>query len=147
MAGPVNVAFDTSVLVASMIEGHPRHAESARRLEECHGTARRGFVSTHALAETFAVLSAMPIRPRLHPADCVRLVEQNVLKHLTVVPLNERSYRDAMQRAADLGLAGGIVYDALHVVAAQQAKCRRLYTLNARHFARLAPPGLDILEP
>jgi len=44
-------------------------------------------------------------------------------------------------------VAGGAVYDAEIAEAAYRAGARRLLTLNRRHFERLAPEGLEIVEP
>ena len=44
-------------------------------------------------------------------------------------------------------MAGGAVYDAEIAEAAYRAGARRLLTLNRRHFERLAPEGLEIVEP
>ncbi|MBI5383606.1 MAG: PIN domain-containing protein [Verrucomicrobia bacterium] len=49
--------FDTTVLVAAMVEDEPRHEACAQALEG----ARDGYASTHSLAECYATLtSALP---------------------------------------------------------------------------------------
>jgi hypothetical protein len=44
-------------------------------------------------------------------------------------------------------VAGGAVYDARIIAAAVKGGALRLLTLNARHFERLAPEGLEIPVP
>jgi predicted nucleic acid-binding protein len=46
---------------------------------------------------------------------------------------------------ADLGLSGGIVYDALIARAAQKVKADRLLTLNPGDFRRVWPNGERII--
>jgi predicted nucleic acid-binding protein len=48
---------------------------------------------------------------------------------------------------AKRGLASGIVYDALHVMAARKASCSRIYTQNLDHFRPLCPPEILLSAP
>jgi predicted nucleic acid-binding protein len=47
----------------------------------------------------------------------------------------------AIEQAAQAGIAGGAVYDALIARCALKAKAQTLYTWNVRHFQRL---GADL---
>jgi len=47
----------------------------------------------------------------------------------------------------DRGIAGGAVYDAAIAHAAFGAGARTLLTLNRTHFERVAPAGLEVVEP
>ena len=51
-------------------------------------------------------------------------------------------------RLAELGLAGGAVYDGLIAFAARKAGADLLLTLNVEHFRRFLPEGVpDIVSP
>jgi predicted nucleic acid-binding protein len=130
----VSAGFDTSVLVAGALSAHPHHAASGQRLQEVISNQQVGVISTHAVAEFFAVLSAMPTIPRLHPLDVIRLYEENIRPFFTIVPLDQTDYETALQMATSAGRASGAVYDALHLVAARKRQCDRFYTCNLRHF-------------
>jgi predicted nucleic acid-binding protein len=143
MEPAMKVAFDTSVLVAAVLSAHPHHAASAQRLREVVSGHGAGIISTHAVAEFFAVLSAMPTTPRLHPLDVIRLYEESVRPFFTIVPLDQADYEASLQMAASAGRASGAVYDALHLAAARKARCERFYTCNLRHFLGL--PAVDAL--
>lgn len=54
---------------------------------------------------------------------------------------------DLLAGFRDREIAGGTVYDALIAEAAHRAGARSLVTLNRQHFERLAPEGLEIVEP
>ena len=41
----------------------------------------------------------------------------------------------------------GVVYDALHLIAAERAGCQRIYTYNLAHFNRLKPLGITVTAP
>ena len=57
----MKVAFDTSVLIAGSVSSHPHHERALwwladdREFERC--------ASWHALAETWSVLTRLPLRP------------------------------------------------------------------------------------
>lgn len=63
----MKVLFDTSVLVAAMLAEHPRHPESLPWLQRVQVKEIAGFVSTHTLAELYAVLTRLPRTPRINP--------------------------------------------------------------------------------
>ena len=49
---------------------------------------------------------------------------------------------------ADRGLIGGVIYDALAVYTARQARVDQIVTLNAKDFRRIDPELSDkIIEP
>jgi predicted nucleic acid-binding protein len=63
----MNVCFDTSALVAALLQQHPHHAVAFPRLQAVKDGTLRGHLTTHGLAELFATLTALPLKPRLHP--------------------------------------------------------------------------------
>jgi len=144
----VKVLADTSVLVAAMVESHPDHERAFRWLRQArHGEIELA-VCAHSLAETYSVLSTLPVRPRIGPETARRLVRDNVESVATIVELRGRDYLAVLDRMSSSGLAGGIVYDALAVRAAEKVEADRLVTLNAADFRRAWPDGVDrIIEP
>ena len=54
----VLVAVVVAVLVAALVQGLPRHADALPYLSEAHGGSRHLLVAAHALAETYATLTA-----------------------------------------------------------------------------------------
>ena len=142
----MKVYFDTSVLVAALVEQLPHHETALA----CLSAACRGqdaVTSTHTLAETYATLTALPLPRRIQPAEARLIVTDSVQKKLTILPLSSRIYERAMARVADRGLASGVIYDALHLQCAEGAKCRRLYTYNLGDFQRLQPQSVTLLAP
>lgn len=131
--------FDTSVLVAGLSAAHAGHEVARSRL----AAAARGevdmAVSTHALAELYATLTALPTRPRVTPGQARHLIEENVLQRAAVVALDAADYAQVLDRMADLGLTSGAVYDALHVRAAEKVEADELLTFNGRDFRRMPP--------
>lgn len=131
--------FDTSVLVAALVEGHPRHADAWPWLEAASEGALEGAVSLHGVAELYAVLTVLPsLRPRPTPHEIVELVRRSVTGVLAAVGLDATDYEEAIRRAADRGVRGGGLYDALIEQAARDWGAELLLTLNRADFVRLA---------
>lgn len=64
----MKVLFDTSVLVAALIVDHPKHSESLPWLLRIKAEEIQGFISTHSLAELYAVLTRLPLPQMIAPA-------------------------------------------------------------------------------
>ncbi|HEY5999043.1 MAG TPA: PIN domain-containing protein [bacterium] len=144
----MRVYFDTSVLVAALVREHPRHERAFARLLRARSGGDRLLTSGHTLAELFAVLTTLPVSPRIAPAAAGRLVRESVEAHADVVALSVADYRETVRRLADLGFCGGIIYDALACQAATRARADLLLTFNLKDFRRVCPEGgLRIEEP
>jgi predicted nucleic acid-binding protein len=145
----MQVLFDTSALVLAVVSTLPHHRQALACYQKFRGGRGRakGFCTTHALAEAYATLTAMPLVPRISPADAARLIQENFSRDLTVLPLSAVDYAAAVDRVAALGLASGVIYDALHLVAAERHACKRMYTYNLADFSRLKPDAVEIVTP
>ncbi len=141
----MRVLFDTSVLVAAMVTSHPSHPQAAPWLRRAKTGDEEFFVAAHTLAELYAVLTRLPTAPRISPAVALRLVEENVASRATVVALDASEYRRLLGRWAELGVAGGAVYDGLVARVAEKIRAERLLTLNLSHFRRVWPEGAALL--
>lgn len=143
----MKVFFDTSVLVAAVVDQLAQHGRAfsyfSAMLEDGHFCT----CSTHVLAECYATLTALPLPRRVQPEEARLLIETNFVGKLTILDLGMEDYRDALLRVAGLGLRSGVVYDALHLECAEKAGYERLVTFNAKDFERLKPKGLKILVP
>jgi predicted nucleic acid-binding protein len=128
--------FDTSVLVAAFWGGHREHAASIKLL----GAAdkRQSACAAHSLAEVYAVMTALPVRPAL-PPEQVLLFVQAARERLTIVTLDEAEYLATIQRTAELGFTSGRIYDALLLRCAAKVKARTIYTWNLKHFQAIDP--------
>jgi len=133
--------FDTSVLVAAIVEPHPMHTRALPWLQRAKAGKIDFLVVTHTLAELYAVLTALPLKPRISPSTAWRLVHDNVETSAKIVSLSPSDYKDTVKNMSELGLTGGIIYDALVVKAAQKSGVERLLTFNADDFIRLWPGG------
>ncbi len=137
----MRVLFDTSVLVAALVEPHPRHQQAFLWMKRARERELEFLVASHTLAELYAVLSTFPLRPRIAPATAWRLVQENIEGMAEVITLSAADYLWMLRDLAGRGLSGGVVYDALVARAAEKARADRLLTLNPADFLRVWPQG------
>ena len=141
----MKVMFDTSVLVAGMVEPHPAHDRALSWLKRARAGDLEFFVARHALAELFAVLTTLPVSPRISPGTARGLIRENVAGPAKTISLSAADYRAVIRRVSDLGLSGGIVYDAMIARAAKKIQVDRLLTLNPEDFKRIWPEGTSLI--
>ncbi|QYX30956.1 type II toxin-antitoxin system VapC family toxin [Sphaerospermopsis torques-reginae] len=132
----MKVLFDTSVLVAAFVISHPKHSVCFSWLKSAESRKIQGFISTHSLAETYSVITRLPIQPRLTPEQAQQII-LDISQYLEAIPLLSNDYQTAIAQMAHLNLPGGGIFDALIAQAAIKAKVDVLLTLNPNHFNRL----------
>ena len=137
--------FDSSVLVAAIVEPHPMHIRALPWLQRAKAGKIEFFVASHTLAELYAVLTTLPLKPRISPSTAWRLIHDNVETSAKIISLSASDYKYAVKHISELGLTGGIIYDALIMKAAQKSGVERLLTVNADDFIRLWPGGEDLI--
>ncbi len=135
----MRILFDTSALVAALIEAHPAHSRTFPWLQRVRAGHDIGFIAAHSLAELYSALTTLPYQPRLSPQAAQQLLEQDLLKVFEIVVLSEMDYRVVIQRLASLGIVGGAIYDALITQAAAQVNVDQVLTLNEKDFRRVYP--------
>ncbi len=128
--------FGTSVLIAAFWGGHQDHEVSVKLL----GSANKGqsACGVHSLAEVYAVMTSLPVRPAIPPEQALLFVHA-ARERLTVVTLDERDYIDAIHKIAELGFTSGRIYDALLLKCAAKVKAKTIYTWNLKHFLAIDP--------
>jgi len=87
------VLFDTSVLVPHCVIAHPHRMQALAVIAESKRSGNNCCISLHSLAETFAVLSALPINPRISAEKALFLIEMEILQYFIIVPLSVDAYR------------------------------------------------------
>ena len=107
----------------------------------------RGFCSTHALAECYATLTALPLQTRVLPDQARTLVDQSIAGRLAVVDLTIDDYRSVLRLVAQRGLANGAVYDALHARCAAKMSVDQILTYNVGDFERLQLEDIRVTAP
>lgn len=143
----MRLAFDTSVLVALLVEPHPSHARTLPWFEAIHEGRATGECTVHALAETWSVLTRLPIEPTISPPMAVVALE-DLASMLKVVEVGADGYWRAMGRCSERNLRSGALFDALHLISAEQTGAEAFVTFNPGDFHRLTNGDLpEIVVP
>jgi predicted nucleic acid-binding protein len=142
------VLFDTSALIAALIESHPHNARVLPWLQRVKEGKDTGVISAHSLAELYATLTNYPIKPRISPQEAQQLIQQNILDVFEVITLSEQDYMSVINHLSESGIIGGVIYDALILKAALKANVDYVVTLNEKDFKRVYPDFADkIISP
>lgn len=141
----MKILFDTSLIVAALVDTHPMHERAFPWVKRSKAKEFELVIAGHTLAELYAVLSTLPIKPRIPPSVAWRLIHENIETTAKIVSLTPAEYISTIRRMPELGMAGGTVYDALIAKVAQKSKVERLITLNTEHFRRVWPEGKKII--
>jgi predicted nucleic acid-binding protein len=126
--------FDTSVLVASFLDGHERYERSFAVLADAD--RKNACCAAHSLAELYATLTRLPGKLGMSVDQALWALD-SVVERLELISLQAPEYRRAIREAARGGIVGGTIYDALLGQCALKARATQIYTWNVIHFQRL----------
>jgi predicted nucleic acid-binding protein len=144
----LSVFFDTSVLLAGLIDFGPQSAPAQSLM---HAVVERdlGPVGTawHCCLEFFSVSTRLPPEFRLAPADAAQLVHDEVLGRMGVYELPSAARLPMLKAAAQDGTAGGRIYDAHIADVARASGAAVVITDNRRHFIAGLRHGIRVETP
>ena len=141
----MKILFDTSVIIAALVESHPMHRRAFPWLKRAKEHHFELIIASHTIAELYAVLSTLATKPRISPAAAWRLIHENIEAIGKIVSLTAAEYSSVIKKISERGLVGGIIYDALIAKVAEKSKVEQLLTLNSDHFKRVWPDGEKII--
>lgn len=133
--------LDTSVLVAALVEPHPEHLRALPWLAGTKSKSSELVISSHTIAELYAVLTTLPVSPRILPGQAWRLIHESIEPRVSIVSLTSTEYIATVRYLSELRLSGGAVYDGLIAKTAQKSGADRLVTFNMKDFMRVWPEG------
>ena len=87
-------------------------------------------MSVHAIAEVYAALTRLPVQPRIHPLQALRILTDNIMPHFEIIPIGKKDYVEALNIVGNGGWSGGKIYDALLLCSATKNPVERLSTLS-----------------
>jgi predicted nucleic acid-binding protein len=132
----VRYFFDTSVLIPVFLDDHLHHEASLAALLKASPT--NSCCAAHTLAEIFSSLTRMPGQSRTAPEEAMLFLE-SLTERLSFIALEQDEYWLVLKQCSELGIAGGVVYDALLARCAIKSKAEILYTWDVGDFRRLGP--------
>lgn len=127
-------AVDTSVCVAALLEWHENHAR-------CASAAKDASIPSHALVETYSVLTRLPPPHRLDRNVASELLRRRFGTRQVLVATPSLQ-RHMVHRLSAAEVDGGAAYDGvIALVAAEHHE--RLLTCDARAVATYERLGID----
>lgn len=139
----MKILLDTSLLVAAIVEAHPAHESALPWLQRIRNKEDTGVIAAHSVAELYAILTTLPIQPKISPKTAKQLIQQDVLSVCHIVALAEEDYKAVITHLSEANISGGVTYDALILYAALKADVDRVITLNEKDFRRIYPELQD----
>ena len=136
---------DTSCMVPALSTWDPNHERAHRAIGTRRERGERMVVAAAALVETYSSLTRMPPPYRRPPQDVLRAIEHDYVGD--VVALESDEYLALLRDAAQRGIAGGTIYDAVIAACARKAGVDVLLTFNERHFLPLAGSDFRVVVP
>jgi predicted nucleic acid-binding protein len=144
----VEVFFDTSVLVAGVIDLGPQSAPAQSLM---HAVAEQRIPSAgtawHCCLEFYSVSTRLPAEFRLSAGDAARLMDEEIFARLSVHDLPAADRAAMMRLVVDDRIVGGRIYDVHIAEVARAARARVIVTDNRRHFLSALRHGLRIETP
>jgi predicted nucleic acid-binding protein len=141
----MKVLYDTSILIAALLVEHGSHDVAFPKLELARRGEVKGYISTHSLAEIYAVITRLPQPLRVLPDEAETAIA-DLLEYLEAVPLLAEDYQSAIGLMRSCKLVGGGIFDVLIAQAALKAGVDRLLTLNPKDFTRLGDEIAGLVE-
>ena len=144
----MSVFFDTSVLLAGLVDFGPQSAPAQLLL---HAVAEKRVASPatawHCCLEFYSVATRLPPEFRVSPADAVTLLQEEVFSRMAVhdLPLSDRV--PMMLAAGHDRITGGRIYDAHIAEVAKAAGAAVVVTDNRRHFLSALRHGMRVETP
>ena len=140
--------FDTSVLVAGLIDFGPQSAPAQAVLHAvAEGHVSQPATAWHCCLEFYSVATRLPPEYRLSPSDAARLVKEEIFARMAVHDLPAAEREPFVLAAAQDGTAGGRIYDAHIAEVARAAGATVVVTDNRRHFMASLRHGIKIQTP
>ena len=124
------------MLVAAFYGDHQHHDASLALFSRLKMSS--GCTAAQCLAEVYLVTTGMAGRNRAAPGEAL-LFLRDVRDRLSIVTLDDSEYFLVIENAAETGICGGTIYDAIIVQCALKAKAQAIYTWNTRHFQLWGP--------
>jgi len=147
LAGLRDVFFDTSVLIAGIIDfGGDAHHDALLLMDAvADGRIERPKTAWNCCLEFYSVTTRLPEEYRLEPEISLRLLREEILARFSVHDLPPELREAFLISTVVEGTMGGRIYDAYIAEVARQTGARLVATENRRHFTPLLRYGIRVL--
>lgn len=133
----MRIFADTSFLVAALVENHPHHNRTKPWVDKITRKEIDLGISSHSIAELYAILTSLPIIPRIPPGTALQMITENIIPNTHIVEFKTLDYLKCLRLATEKGFHGGIMYDLLIGLGFEKFKSEGLLTFNHKDFIRI----------
>ena len=146
MAGLKGAFFDTSILVAGVIDlGRSSHHALLLMDAVADGRIECPMTAWHCCLEFYSVTTRLPEEYRLEPEISLRFLREEIFARFSVHGLPAELQEEFLIATVVEGTKGGRIYDAHIAEIARQAGARLVATENRKHFTSLLRHGIRVL--
>jgi predicted nucleic acid-binding protein len=137
--------FDSSAFVAAVSEDDTAHDAALAAWK----SAVNPVMYAHGLLESYSTLTGKRHPACMAPDEATAVIAGNMERiGVEIIQFTPLEIINLLKKARGHGARGGAVYDYMHLCAARKAGAERIFTLNKRHFAAIAPDlAPKILHP
>ena len=147
--------LDSSAVIAGLVRCHEHHAVAAPWLQAVRAGSIKAMANLHMSAETWRTLTGTRLERDMSMRgaakitnDDARLLVLDLFEYIHFVPPTSDQYQRAIERCSTRGYRSSVIYDALHLIAAEGCGVDAVVTLNESDFQRLVRLGSPrILNP
>jgi len=100
----MKVLFDTSVLIAALLNARPRHLIAIKCLGKANEKTIDGYGCTHAHSESYSIFTLFSIYPKISPSAAKTLLFQNILNNLKIIELDGENYKNIIEGLEKIAL-------------------------------------------
>ena len=144
----MSVFFDTSVLLAGLVDFGPQSAPAQSLM---HAVAEKRLQGTttawHCCLEFYSVATRLPAEFRLSAADAALLLQDEVFARIDVHDLPAQARLPMLQASGRDAVAGGRIYDTHIAEVARAIGAAVVITDNRRHFISALRYGMRVETP
>ena len=144
----VSVFFDTSVLLAGLVDFGPQSAPAQSLMHAVAEKRLQGATTAwHCCLEFYSVSTRLPAEFRLSTADAALLLQDEVFARIDVHDLPPRDRLPMLQAAGRDAVTGGRIYDTHIADVARAIGAAVVVTDNRRHFISALRYGMRVETP
>jgi predicted nucleic acid-binding protein len=144
----MNVLFDSSALVAFLVQDHDDHDRVFQLFKEYVEKDADLYISTHSIAEVYRTLTWGVEYLNYTANEAHTAINHSILSVFDTVNSTKTDYRLVIEFLRRKNLRGAIIYDALIAFASEKIRAKELVTLNTKDFKRVWDlTSANLVEP
>ena len=132
----MKIGIDTNIFIAALHANHPNNTAACLWLNRVL-PKNEIIIAEHSLLETYSVLTRLPVKWRLTPAETILLIKNNIKDQITIVHFPNKNFMFWIDKTALNNIEGGQIYDSYIIKTLISAKVDAIATFNISHFSNL----------